>query len=108
MIDNDLDLARLQYKASVGSAAVGGLVHVLVVPTSTAAPLADLNPGERIVGVALWYPPNTSPNATPEQRATGVDAFVAAAEAKNPKLVEWWTSYVSPLTAPSSHPLRSL
>lgn len=103
VVANDHDLARLQFKASIGSALVGGgLVHVLVVPSTTTISSSPDGSGkeegtERIIGVAIWYPTNTNPNATPEQRAAGWDAFVASAEEKNPELKAWWTDYYRPL-----------
>ena len=97
--DSDLELARLQMRASIGSAVVGGLVHVLTIPTlPDASEEGEGGDLERIVGVALWYPPGSGPNATPEQRKAGSDALTARAKEKNPGLQAWWVDYVSRLS----------
>ena len=75
------------FKSGLGSVAVGGVLHVLFAPsTSPEHP-------ERIIGVAAWFPPGKSYNATPEQ-LTGWEAFVEAVERKEPKLKAWWLDHV--------------
>ncbi|KAH6909535.1 hypothetical protein BKA70DRAFT_202299 [Coprinopsis sp. MPI-PUGE-AT-0042] len=96
---NDPELDILLFKAGIGSSIVGGALHVLVVPASSSSAAtggANEQAEERIIGVAVWYPPGMTSNATPEQRAAGWDTFLETAERKNPKLKTWWLEYFIP------------
>ncbi|EAU81346.2 hypothetical protein CC1G_11603 [Coprinopsis cinerea okayama7 len=79
----DTSLSYAQLRAGIASAAVGGDLHVLALGP---------NPDD-IIGVAAWFPPGTSINSTPEQRAAGWDEFINNA---TPTLREWWLNYFIP------------
>ncbi|TFK22366.1 hypothetical protein FA15DRAFT_596194 [Coprinopsis marcescibilis] len=83
LTDGDPSLIYDQLYASVASTAVGGQLHVI----SVGPEASD------IVGVACWFPPGTSLNSTPEQRAAGWDKFIAASPES---LQKWWISYFVP------------
>ncbi|KAH6909536.1 hypothetical protein BKA70DRAFT_202180 [Coprinopsis sp. MPI-PUGE-AT-0042] len=93
---NDSEIDILLLKAALGSAAVGGALHVLVIPTSANGANEETSPQERIIGVAAWFPPGMSSNATPEQRAAGWETYMETVEKKNPKLKAWWIDYFIP------------
>ncbi|KAH6909538.1 hypothetical protein BKA70DRAFT_1221769 [Coprinopsis sp. MPI-PUGE-AT-0042] len=85
----DPELARLKIRTGVCAAAIGGALHVIIVPASSGRE-------ESIIGVAAWYPPGTSSSATPEQLRVGRGAFFDAVDKKNPKLKAWWADYFIP------------
>ncbi|KAF6752448.1 hypothetical protein DFP72DRAFT_815187, partial [Ephemerocybe angulata] len=81
-------LNHLHLRASVGAAAVGGTVHVAVLPKS-AGPEEDI-----IVGAAIWFAPGQCLNSTYQQREAGWNQFM---DAGSDGMRRWWTEYFSPL-----------
>ncbi|KAH6909537.1 hypothetical protein BKA70DRAFT_202292 [Coprinopsis sp. MPI-PUGE-AT-0042] len=101
----DPKLARLKFRSGVCAAAIGGVLHVLLVPSATTSPStsSSLTAGaregpyeERIIGVAIWYPPGTSSSLTSEQRKVGLETYFEGLEKTNPKLKAWWVEYLVP------------
>jgi hypothetical protein len=91
---SDPEIGLLLFKSGIGSAAIAGLLHVLVVPSPANGEGKYTPSQERIIGVAVRFPEGVTPNATAEQRAAGWDAFIATTEKKIPTLKAWWMDSV--------------